>query len=184
MFLQPRPQTARSLRLSPLGVAAALIIGSALTVTPASAGMKDHSGGSVLNIVGLQPNEPRCGVAPPNFEVHFAGYGMETELGPFSSVASACQNVETLQVTDLQATDTGTRGAITYTSAPFTFTLDPVTCLMSAHKVQYTGEGVSGDYLGGRGKGKYDIHALSPACNGVEVPADALVNFEGVWLQP
>lgn len=83
-------------------------------------------------------------------------------------------------MTDLIATDTGARGAIVYTSAPFTFILDPTTCLMTAHKVKYTGEGISGDYVGGQGKGKYDIHALSPACSG-EIPADAVVNFEGVW---
>jgi hypothetical protein len=180
MFSQPRQRTVRSFRLSTIGAAAALIVGGALTVTTAFAGMKDHSGASVLNIVLVQPNEPRCGAAPPNFEVHFEGYGMETELGPFSSAASACQNVETLKVTDLVAIDTGANGAIEYRSAPFTFTLDPATCLQTAHKVKYTGEGLSGDYIGGRGKGKYDIYALGPECSGA-IPAGAMVHFRGWW---
>jgi len=81
MFSQTRQRTVRSFRLSTIGAAAALIVGGALTVTTAFAGIKDHSGAS------------------------------------------------------------------------------------------------------GSGMGKYDIHALSPACSGA-IPADALVNFEGVWLQP
>lgn len=92
MFSLSCQHTVRRVHLATLG-AAALLVGSTLTVPPAWAGMKDHSGGSVLQITGVNPNEARCGAAPPHFEVHFSGYGVETQLGPFSSAASACQNM-------------------------------------------------------------------------------------------
>src|SRR5262245_18198592 len=63
-------------------------------------------GASSLTPVGAGPNPARCGPFPQNIEVTFAGSGIDTGGGIFTSAASSCTDTTTGLIFDLKSTDT------------------------------------------------------------------------------
>jgi hypothetical protein len=158
---------------------AALVVAGLLAAPPAFAdGTQEHRGASMLTVVGVEANVARCG-AFPNVEVQFTGQGSDTGGGPFTSAASACQNLATNEVFDLISVDTYWTGdSITILSEPFVLVLNPATCLATnPSPVKYTLPGGTGIFANAIGQGKYHIYVTDAACSGVTLPAQ--VAFEG-----
>jgi hypothetical protein len=165
-----------------LGVSSALLVGTVIAAVPAFAdsalGTQEHRGASMLNVVAVVPNPDRCGPFPPNVELQFTGEGTDTGGGPFTSVASACQDTATGAVFDLQSVDTyAAGGSITILSEPFILAPGGAPCLATNDKpVKYTLPGGTGAFAQATGEGTYNIYVTLPGC-GVGLPA--LVAFEG-----
>src|SRR5262245_34419166 len=86
-------------RLMTVATAAVLLVAVLVAAAPAFAqATREHRGASMLTVAGVAPNVSRCGAFPPNVEVQFTGQGTDTGGGPFTSAASACQNIVTNQV--------------------------------------------------------------------------------------
>jgi hypothetical protein len=132
----------------------------------------------MLTVAGVAPNVARCG-AFPNVEVQFTGQGTDTGGGPFTSAASACQNIVTNEVFDLISVDTyWTGSSITILSEPFVLMLNPATCLATnSSPVKYTLPGGTGIFANSIGEGRYHIYVTDASCSGVTLPAQ--VAFEG-----
>lgn len=185
---QHRPQRQFS-RLLTIGVAAALIAGSAFSANVAFAG--SQKGAEKLMIVGVGTDASRCG--PPvqnNVVLNFAGEGLDTVLGFFTSVASACQNTETGLVSDLRAEDTNLNGdTIIVTAEDFFLIPDPETCIASIPdgSAQYTVTGdTGGAFEDWSGEGKFEIYAYVTGlpCTDESVPPHAYVTFSGIIEPP
>jgi hypothetical protein len=61
-----------------------------------------YKGASAFDPAGAGPNVARCGVFPENIELSFTGQGVDTEGGFNTAVFSACANVTTNTVFDLE----------------------------------------------------------------------------------
>jgi hypothetical protein len=159
--------------------AASVVVGLLAAPLAFADGTQEHRGASMLTVAGVAPNIARCGAFPPNVEVQFTGQGTDTGGGPFTSAASACQNVVTNEVFDLISVDTYWTGdSITILSEPFVLVLNPATCLATnPSPVKYTLPGGTGIFANARGKGRYHIYVTDAGCSGVILPAQ--VAFEG-----
>jgi hypothetical protein len=167
-------------RRLPTLVAAALVVAGLFAAAPAFGDRtQEHRGASMLTVAAVAPNIARCGAFPPNVEVQFTGQGTDTGGGPFTSAASACQNVITNEVFDLISVDTYWTGdSITILSEPFFLVPNPTTCLATnPSPVKYSLPGGTGIFANAIGSGTYHIYVTDPVCSGVTLPAQ--VAFEG-----
>jgi hypothetical protein len=156
--------------------AAALVFGAAAKAS----NVADWKGAESFAQTGLAPNVKRCGPPPANLEGHFAGTGIDTAGGPFAVTVSGCVNVQTLRVSDLEATDTYLRTAdsVRIVSDDFTLALDRKTCVASNRRpVKFDVAGGSGALKGATGGGRFDIAMNWTPCNGLALPAH--VWFDG-----
>lgn len=137
-----------------------------------------YNGAESLSLVSVAPNPARCGAAP-NFELTFAGEGVDTAGGAFTVVSSACQNTATGEVFDLVAVDTYFTGdSVTITSEPFFLVPNPQTCTSANDgPVRYEVGNGTGIFAGIEGRGRYDLVLNDPACSGALTPA--FVSFRG-----
>lgn len=135
-------------------------------------------GAESMSIVSLLPDLDRCG-EPPVLLARFAGDGIDARFGAFTVVASGCLNPETLQVFDLEATDTFLSGdSVLIAPDDATLSLDPQTCVATnVEPVPFDVAGGTGSLANATGGGTFDIALNWTPCNGLALPAR--VWFEG-----
>jgi hypothetical protein len=170
-----------------IAIAAALIMGGIFAANVVFAQPRPHKGADELMIVEVGTNPARCGNPDNNVELHFEGTGVDTLLGFFTSIASACQDISTGTVSDLVAEEGNEKGdAIIVRADPFPLILDAATCIASIPTNQAPGqyivEGVAGDFTGWSGSGEFEIYAYDPVCDGKgQVTPHAFVSFTGTF---
>ena len=153
-------------------------IGAEPAVAHHDEGWQRYGGAESLALVSAAPNPARCGAAP-NLELSFEGQGADTAGGAFTVVSSACQNMATGEVFDLEAVDSYFGGdSVTITSESFYLVPNLQTCTAANDgPVRYEVSAGTGLFAGVEGRGKYDIVINDVGCSGTAAPA--FVSFRG-----
>lgn len=161
--------TASVVRLTLVG----LIVGTLGWGAPSGADQREWKGAQTMAPAGLTPAPDRCGDPPVNVEMRLVGNGIDTAGGTFVALASICLNTETMEVFDLESTDTYTSSGdgISIIPGDFVLVVDPDTCVgTNAEPVPFTVTGGTGAFAG-TGGGFYHFALNWPPCNGRAQPA-------------
>lgn len=162
------------------GAGAAVAAAIAVSASAAGSTIADWKGGDSLMLTGLTPDPTRCGtpsLQTPIFEARFSGTGIDTAAGAFAVTASACVDLATLRVSDLEATDRFTAGfargdTITIESDDFRFERNDASGVVySERPVRFRVTDATGTLSGAEGHGDYEIALSWPPSGGVPQPA-------------